>query len=74
MAGGALADLDRRLAPRLEAEGVSVRVVDLRWIVPLDTDMLRREARRCGRVLVVDEESARTVEDGAGGEEGEDGE
>jgi 2-oxoisovalerate dehydrogenase E1 component len=44
-----------RAARRLEADGISCRVVDLRWILPLPTDDLVREARATGRVLVVDE-------------------
>jgi 2-oxoisovalerate dehydrogenase E1 component len=44
-----------RVQRRLEAEGIRIRVVDLRWISPLPLDDLLREARATGTVLVVDE-------------------
>jgi 2-oxoisovalerate dehydrogenase E1 component len=44
-----------RVARRLEDRGVSVRVVDLRWLAPLPVADIRREALATGRVLVVDE-------------------
>jgi 2-oxoisovalerate dehydrogenase E1 component len=44
-----------RAAKRLEAEGLRARVLDLRWLSPLPIDDLLREAKACGRVLVVDE-------------------
>lgn len=44
-----------RAARRLEGEGLRCRVLDLRWLAPLPVDDLIREARRAGRVLVVDE-------------------
>ncbi|MGH3471161.1 MAG: thiamine pyrophosphate-dependent enzyme [Nocardioidaceae bacterium] len=44
-----------RVARLLEQEGVSTRVVDLRWLAPLPLDDLVREAAATGRVLVVDE-------------------
>ncbi|HTI25354.1 MAG TPA: thiamine pyrophosphate-dependent enzyme [Kutzneria sp.] len=44
-----------RVARRLAAEGVSARVLDLRWLAPLPTDDLLREAAATGRVLIVDE-------------------
>ncbi len=47
--------LTERVVPRLEAAGVGVRVLDLRWLVPLPVDDLLREAEATGRVLVVDE-------------------
>ncbi|MEP6296706.1 MAG: transketolase C-terminal domain-containing protein, partial [Ilumatobacter sp.] len=42
----------RRLA---RDHGLSVRVVDLRWIAPMPVDDMLREAEATGRVLVVDE-------------------
>ncbi len=42
----------RRLA---RDHGISVRVVDLRWIAPMPIDDLLREAEATGNVLVVDE-------------------
>jgi 2-oxoisovalerate dehydrogenase E1 component len=44
-----------RAARRLAARGVRARVLDLRWLAPLPTEDLLREARATGRVLVVDE-------------------
>jgi 2-oxoisovalerate dehydrogenase E1 component len=45
-----------RVARRLEERhGVRCRVLDLRWLAPLPEEALLREARRAGRVLVVDE-------------------
>jgi 2-oxoisovalerate dehydrogenase E1 component len=44
-----------RVAPRLAAQGVEARVVDLRWLAPLPVEDVLREAARTGRVLVVDE-------------------
>jgi 2-oxoisovalerate dehydrogenase E1 component len=44
-----------RVAARLAERGVGVRVVDLRWLNPLPTADLVREAGATGRVLIVDE-------------------
>jgi 2-oxoisovalerate dehydrogenase E1 component len=44
-----------RVARRLAASGVGVRVFDLRWLAPLPAEQLRTEAELSGRVLVVDE-------------------
>jgi 2-oxoisovalerate dehydrogenase E1 component len=44
-----------RVAERLATEGVSCRVLDLRWLAPFPVDDLLREAAATGRVLVVDE-------------------
>jgi 2-oxoisovalerate dehydrogenase E1 component len=44
-----------RVAVRLAARGIGVRVVDLRWLAPLPVPDLVREAGATGRVLVVDE-------------------
>jgi 2-oxoisovalerate dehydrogenase E1 component len=35
--------------------GWKVRVVDLRWLQPLNTEAIARHARECARILVVDE-------------------
>jgi 2-oxoisovalerate dehydrogenase E1 component len=37
------------------AHGIRARIVDLRWLNPLNEDVIVREARATGRVLVVDE-------------------
>jgi len=44
-----------RVARRLGAEGVAVRVVDLRWLAPLPVADVVREADATGRCLIVDE-------------------
>ena len=44
-----------RAAKMLEGRGIRCRVLDLRWILPLPTEDIVREARATGRVLVVDE-------------------
>ncbi len=44
-----------RVAARLAADGISCRVVDLRWLAPLPADDVLREASATGRVLVADE-------------------
>jgi len=45
-----------RVARRLEErQGISTRVVDMRWLAPLPMEDIRREAGATGRVLVVDE-------------------
>jgi 2-oxoisovalerate dehydrogenase E1 component len=44
-----------RVAQRLADDGIDVRVVDLRWLVPLPVADIVREAEATGRVLVVDE-------------------
>lgn len=47
-----------RVAQRLGAEGVGIRVVDLRWLAPLPVADILREAQTTGRVLVADETRA----------------
>ena len=45
-----------RAARRIEAaKGWKVRVVDLRWLQPLNAGAIGRHARECARILVVDE-------------------
>ncbi len=39
----------------VDRHGVAARIVDRRWLNPLDVDLVLRAARECGRVLVVDE-------------------
>jgi pyruvate dehydrogenase E1 component beta subunit len=43
-------------AGELAGEGLSVEVVDLRSVVPLDSDTVARSAQKTGRLLVVDED------------------
>ena len=47
--------LSRQALPALEAAGVSVRIVDLRWLSPLPYDALDAAVSDCAQVLVVDE-------------------
>jgi 2-oxoisovalerate dehydrogenase E1 component len=47
-----------RVARRLDAVGIGVRVVDLRWLAPLPVEDMIREAGVTGRVLIVDETRA----------------
>jgi pyruvate/2-oxoglutarate/acetoin dehydrogenase E1 component len=62
---GATVPLSVEAAEKLEAErGVSVRVVDLRSLYPLDVDAITRHASECGRALVV-HEAPRTAGIGA---------
>ena len=44
-----------RVARGLQARGIYVRVVDLRWVAPLPEEDILREANATGSVLVVDE-------------------
>ncbi|MDQ3470697.1 MAG: thiamine pyrophosphate-dependent enzyme [Actinomycetota bacterium] len=44
-----------RVAERLAAEGISCRVLDLRWLAPLPAAIIADHARALGRVVVVDE-------------------
>ncbi len=45
-----------RAAREIQAEhGWSVRVVDLRWLLPLDEAVIARHVGECARVIVVDE-------------------
>jgi pyruvate dehydrogenase E1 component beta subunit len=43
-------------AERLSSEGLSVSVIDLRSIAPLDREAILMDVRRTGRLLVVDED------------------
>src|SRR6478609_4248265 len=53
-----------RVARKLEALGIRVRVVDLRWLAPLPVEDMLREAAASGKTLIVDE----TRPTGGGGE------
>jgi pyruvate dehydrogenase E1 component beta subunit len=52
-------------AASLAADGISVEVVDARWLLPLDIDTIGRSARKTGRLVVVHE----AVEHGGPGAE-----
>jgi 2-oxoisovalerate dehydrogenase E1 component len=47
--------LSLKAAKALEAEGIEARVVDLRWLNPIDHAFVAEHARATGRALVVDE-------------------
>ena len=47
--------LSRRAIRELEASGVSVRLVDLRWLKPLDLEGIAQAVAGAGRLLIVDE-------------------
>ncbi|MDR2503036.1 MAG: alpha-ketoacid dehydrogenase subunit beta [Deltaproteobacteria bacterium] len=44
-----------KAAASLEAEGISVELIDLRTIVPLDTNSIIHSVKKTGRLLIVDE-------------------
>ena len=44
-----------RSAKRLRAKGIKVRVLDLRWLLPMPMEQIVEQAKETGRVLVVDE-------------------
>ncbi len=44
-----------RVAKRLQAQGHACRVLDLRWLKPLNAQSIAQQANEVGRVLVVDE-------------------
>ncbi len=48
-------DVCGRAAQQLAAEGLSVRVLDLRTLVPLDVESIATAVEGCGRVVVVEE-------------------
>ncbi|MEM9131995.1 MAG: alpha-ketoacid dehydrogenase subunit beta [Actinomycetota bacterium] len=48
-------ELARRAAVRLAEDGISVRVLDLRTLVPLDVAAIVEAVEACGRVVVVQE-------------------
>ncbi|GAA0638913.1 dehydrogenase E1 component subunit alpha/beta [Halomonas beimenensis] len=47
--------LSRRAAARLEADGVALRIIDLRWLTAIDHDALCARVADCARILIVDE-------------------
>ena len=48
--------LSMRAMHELEKDGIRARVVDLRWLNPLDEKSIKAAADDCGKVLVVDED------------------
>lgn len=51
-----MADRAMKAAEELADEGIQAEVVDLRWIRPLDMEMVRRSVLRTGRLLVAEEQ------------------
>jgi 2-oxoisovalerate dehydrogenase E1 component len=47
--------LSLRVAERLADEGISCRVLDLRWLLPLPIEDIARHAEEIGNLVVVDE-------------------
>jgi 2-oxoisovalerate dehydrogenase E1 component beta subunit len=54
---GAYVHLAIRVALALAEDGIQASVLDLRTLVPLDTETMLRVARHCSRVLIVHEDS-----------------
>ena len=52
---GAMIKETREAADQLAADGVSIEVVDLRTLTPLDTETVVASARKTGRVVVIHE-------------------
>lgn len=44
-----------KVVEQLQQEGIHVELIDLRTVVPLDTDTIVRSVRKTGRLLIVDE-------------------
>ena len=44
-----------KAAKRLQKEGISVELIDLRTLVPMDTESIIRSVKKTGRLLIVDE-------------------
>jgi 2-oxoisovalerate dehydrogenase E1 component beta subunit len=54
---GAYVHVAMRVAEKLARDKIQASVLDLRSLVPLDRDALLALARRCGRMLIVHEDS-----------------
>ena len=54
---GAYVHVAMRVAEKLAGDGIEAAVLDLRSLAPLDRDALLALARRCGRVLIVEEDT-----------------
>lgn len=57
LANGLLVYEAMEAAKRLEATGISVRVINLATIKPLDEELVLKAARECGRVVTCEEHS-----------------
>lgn len=47
--------LSRQAAPELAADGIDLRIIDLRWLHPLDGDAIIAAVGDCRKILIVDE-------------------
>ena len=47
--------LSRQAAPELTAEGIDHRIIDLRWLHPLNADAIVTAVAHCRKILIVDE-------------------
>lgn len=54
---GRLARVAAKAADRLREEGISVEVIDLRWLCPYDWDAVTASTRKTGRVLFLNEDT-----------------
>jgi len=54
-AWGAMVPVSIEAADQAQAQGISVEVVDLRTLVPLDAEMLIESVKRTGRLVIVHE-------------------
>jgi len=59
IAYGAYVHVGLRIAGTLAADGIQASVLDLRTLSPLDRDAVLAVARRCHRVLVIQEDARR---------------
>lgn len=57
IAWSAAVEIARQAAEDAAAQGISVEVVDLRTLVPLDMETLRQSVTKTGRAVVIDEAS-----------------
>ncbi len=62
---GAMLYAARDAAGQLEQEGISVEIVDLRTLLPLDEETILESARKTGKVIILHED---TLTGGIGGE------
>lgn len=56
IATGIMVPRSLKAAEKLEKEGISAEVLDLRTLVPLDTNTIISSVKKTGRVLIVDED------------------
>ncbi|MGD2169495.1 MAG: thiamine pyrophosphate-dependent enzyme [Chlamydiota bacterium] len=55
IAWGMMAMMGKEVSDRLKQEGISVELIDLRTLVPLDLDTILQSVRKTGKVLIVHE-------------------